>query len=43
MAEFITCTNQTVKLEIPQDVYDSLQQSQKGTLVTVENNFFAFE
>jgi len=43
VAEFLTYTNQTLKFEIPQDVYNSLLQNQKGTLVTIENNFFVFE
>lgn len=43
MAEFLTQTGETVKYEIPQEVYLRLEQNQKGTLAVCEDKFFGFE
>lgn len=41
-AEFLTVENRTVKYEITEDIFDSINLHQTGTLATAEGRFFYF-
>ena len=43
VAEFVTQLGETVKYEIPQELYHELEQNQKGILAILEDEFFGFE
>ena len=43
MAEFLTQSGETVRYEIPQEIYPELKQNQKGILAILEDEFFGFE
>ena len=43
MAEFLTKQGKTVRCEVPQEIYQQLQQNQKGTLAILDGEFFDFQ
>ena len=43
MAEFLTKQGKTVRCKVPQEIYQQLQQNQKGTLAILDGEFFDFQ
>ena len=43
MAEFLVKQGKTVRCEVPQGIYQQLQQNQKGTLAILDGEFFDFQ
>lgn len=43
MAEFLTQYGKTIRCEVPQEIYQQLQQNQKGTLAILDGEFFDFQ